>query len=116
MPLSAAVSLQWSRLIVCIVFPAASNELNEAGAVLRTRKHARFSLSNDDQSIGNASENLEAVSEVPSNHSVTSSLEMEENDQNLNDNLSDMVSANVSGRGSPNISGRDTPSSQVSFA
>lgn len=89
---------------------------HEAGAALRTRKHARFSLSNDDQSIGNASENLEAVSEVPSNHSVTSSLEMEENDQNLNDNLSDMVSANVSGRGSPNISGRDTPSSQVSLA
>ena len=29
------------------------------------------------------------------------------------DNLSDMVSANVSGRGTPNVSGRDTPSSQV---
>ena len=36
-------------------------------------------------------------------------LDLEEND----DNLSDMVSANVSGRGTPNISGRDTPSSQV---
>lgn len=74
-------------------------------------KNTRFSISHDDASIGN-SDNLEAVSEAPSNHSsVTSSLELEENDQN--DNLSDMVSANVSGRGSPNISGRDTPSSQV---
>lgn len=80
---------------------------------LRTRKHTRFSLSNDDQSIGNTSDNLEVVSEIPSNHSVTSSVEMEDNYQNINDNLSDMVSANVSGRGSPNISGRDTPSSQV---
>lgn len=75
--------------------------------------HARFSLNQDDVSIGNASDNLEleAVSEAPSNHSVASSLDLEEN--NDNDNLSDMVSANVSGRGTPNISGRDTPSSQV---
>lgn len=85
---------------------------DELGAVMPTRKHTRFSLLQDDQSIGN-SDNLEVVSEAPSNHSVTSSLELEENDQNLNDNLSDMVSANVSGRGTPNISGRDTPSSQV---
>lgn len=90
-----------------------SADFNEVGSDLRTRKHPRFSLSNDDQSIGNTSDNLEVVSEAQSNHSVTSSLEMEENDQNLNDNLSDMVSANVSGRGTPNISGRDTPSSQV---
>lgn len=62
-------------------------------------------------SIGNTSDNLEAVSEAASNHSVASSLELETEDQN--DNLSDMVSANVSGRGTPNISGRDTPSSQV---
>ncbi|XP_063710037.1 receptor-mediated endocytosis protein 6 homolog [Culicoides brevitarsis] len=74
-------------------------------------KNTRFSLSRDDGSIGNTSDNLEAQSEAPSNHSVTSSLDLEENDQN--DNLSDMVSANVSGRGTPNISGRDTPSSQV---
>lgn len=53
--------------------------------------------------IGNTSDNLEAVSEAASNHSVASSLELE-NDQN--DNLSDMVSANVSGRGTPNISGK----------
>ncbi|XP_055607532.1 receptor-mediated endocytosis protein 6 homolog [Uranotaenia lowii] len=67
----------------------------------------------DDASIGNVSDNLEIVSEAHSNHSVASSLELEETDQNDNDNLSDMISANVSGRGSPNISGRDTPSSQT---
>lgn len=74
-------------------------------------KRTRFSLSHDDGSIGNTSDNLDVVSEAPSNHSVASSLELETEDQN--DNLSDMVSANVSGRGSPNISGRDTPSSQM---
>ncbi|KRT78608.1 hypothetical protein AMK59_8082, partial [Oryctes borbonicus] len=76
-------------------------------------KRTRFSNSHDDGSIGNTSDNLEAISEAASNHSVDSSIEMENEDQNDNDNLSDMVSANVSGRGSPNISGRDTPSSQV---
>ncbi|XP_055636434.1 receptor-mediated endocytosis protein 6 homolog [Toxorhynchites rutilus septentrionalis] len=75
-------------------------------------KQKSFSLQ-DDASLGNTSDNLEAVSEAHSNHSVASSLELEEADQNDNDNLSDMISANVSGRGSPNISGRDTPSSQV---
>ncbi|KAL1501413.1 hypothetical protein ABEB36_006736 [Hypothenemus hampei] len=65
----------------------------------------------DEGSLGNTSDNLEAISEAASNHSVASSLELENEDQN--DNLSDMVSANVSGRGTPNISGRDTPSSQV---
>lgn len=92
---------------------AANPVFGEVATGLRTRKHTRFSLSNDDQSIGNTSDNLEVVSEIPSNHSVTSSVEMEDNYQNINDNLSDMVSANVSGRGSPNISGRDTPLSQV---
>lgn len=52
------------------------------------------------------SDNLEAISEAASSHSVGSDIE--------NDNLSDMVSANVSGRGTPSISGRDTPLSQVS--
>lgn len=88
------------------------NEENEMNSVLRAtikEKNTRFSLNQDDVSIGNTSDNLEAVSEAPSNHSVASSLDLEEN----NDNLSDMVSANVSGRGTPNISGRDTPSSQV---
>ncbi|XP_014298112.1 GTPase-activating protein and VPS9 domain-containing protein 1 [Microplitis demolitor] len=78
-------------------------------------KRTRFSLSHDqvlfEGSIGNTSDNLEIVSEAASNHSVASSLELETEDQN--DNLSDMVSANVSGRGTPNISGRDTPSSQI---
>lgn len=87
------------------------SELSDLDA--NKEKHARFSMNQDDVSIGNTSDNLEleAVSEAPSNHSVASSLDLEEN--NDNDNLSDMVSANVSGRGTPNISGRDTPSSQV---
>ncbi|XP_076292582.1 GTPase activating protein and VPS9 domains 1 isoform X1 [Lasioglossum baleicum] len=78
-------------------------------------KKTRFSLSHDEVLfegfIGNTSDNLEAVSEAASNHSVASSLELETEDQN--DNLSDMVSASVSGRATPNISGRDTPSSQI---
>ncbi|XP_030746066.1 receptor-mediated endocytosis protein 6 homolog isoform X2 [Sitophilus oryzae] len=63
--------------------------------------------------IDESSDNLEAISEAASNHSVASSLELENEEDDQNDNLSDMVSANVSGRGTPNISGRDTPSSQV---
>ena len=62
------------------------------------------------------SDNLEAVSEAASNHSGASSLDIEEDEEgeeDQQDNLSDMVSANVSGRGTPSISGRDTPSSQV---
>lgn len=46
-------------------------------------------MSHDEVSLGNTSDNLEAVSEAASNHSVTSSLELETEDQN--DNLSDMV-------------------------
>lgn len=78
-------------------------------------KRTRFSLSHDDGSIGNTSDNLEAISEAASNHSVDSSLEdeVEQAEDPIVDNLSDMVSANVSGRGTPNVSGRDTPSSQV---
>merc|ERR1719262_805613 len=80
-------------------------------------KRTRFSLSHDEGSIGNTSDNLEAISEAASNHSVASSLEDEPDNPDaedpINDNLSDMVSANVSGRGTPNVSGRDTPSSQV---
>lgn len=78
-------------------------------------KRTRFSLSHDDGSIGNTSDNLEAISEAASNHSVDSSLEDEDDpvEDPIIDNLSDMVSANVSGRGTPNVSGRDTPSSQV---
>ncbi len=37
----------------------------------------RFSLSHDEGSIGNTSDNLEAISEAASNHSVASSLEDE---------------------------------------
>ncbi|KAK7074988.1 GTPase-activating protein and VPS9 domain-containing protein 1 [Halocaridina rubra] len=82
------------------------------GGEATTEKRTRFSLSHDEGSIGNTSDNLEAISEAASNHSVASSLDdVEQEDQP--DNLSDMVSANVSGRGTPNVSGRDTPSSQV---
>ncbi|KAF8788397.1 GTPase-activating protein and VPS9 like protein [Argiope bruennichi] len=70
----------------------------------------RSFLGKDQESVG-TSDNLEAVSEAASNHSVASSLDLE--NENENDNLSDMVSANVSGRGTPNVSGRDTPSSQL---
>eukprot|EP00095_Tigriopus_kingsejongensis_P004295 maker-scaffold722_size106786-snap-gene-0.30 protein:Tk04295 transcript:maker-scaffold722_size106786-snap-gene-0.30-mRNA-1 annotation:"receptor-mediated endocytosis protein 6 homolog" len=78
-------------------------------------KRTRFSLSHDEGSIGNTSDNLEAVSEAASNHSMDSSLEdeVDQAEDPIIDNLSDMVSANVSGRGTPNVSGRDTPSSQV---
>ncbi|KYQ50700.1 GTPase-activating protein and VPS9 domain-containing protein 1 [Trachymyrmex zeteki] len=90
-------------------------ENNSVERIETQEKRTRFSLSHDEVlfegSIGNTSDNLEAVSEAASNHSVASSLELETEDQN--DNLSDMVSANVSGRGTPNISGRDTPSSQI---
>ena len=72
-------------------------------------KRTRFSQ--DQESVG-TSDNLEVISEATSNHSVASSLDLEENE---NDNLSDMVSANVSsGRGTPNVSGRETPSSHSS--
>lgn len=83
---------------------------DEAAKEETIEKRTRFSLSHDEGSIGNTSDNLEVVSEAASNHSVASSLELE---QDQNDNLSDMISANVSGRGTPNISGRDTPSSQI---
>ncbi|XP_050296180.1 GTPase-activating protein and VPS9 domain-containing protein 1 [Anthonomus grandis grandis] len=86
------------------------NLLEEAGTPTNAIKGG-YSGYTDEGSIGNTSDNLEAISENASNHSVASSLELENEDQN--DNLSDMVSANVSGRGTPNISGRDTPSSQV---
>ncbi|CAH0747703.1 unnamed protein product [Diatraea saccharalis] len=89
----------------------ASSAIAATGPGAPVQKRTRFSVSHDEVSLGNTSDNLEAVSEAASNHSVTSSLELETEDQN--DNLSDMVSANVSGRGSPNISGRETPSSQV---
>lgn len=46
----------------------------------------------------------EVVSEAGSNQSEDSSIDIEAEDQN--DNLSDMISANVSGRGTPNISGK----------
>ncbi|KAF7270441.1 hypothetical protein GWI33_016591 [Rhynchophorus ferrugineus] len=84
----------------------------EPSTVASSELKTNYSGYADEGSIGNTSDNLEAISEAASNHSVASSLELE-NEEDQNDNLSDMVSANVSGRGTPNISGRDTPSSQV---
>ncbi|VVC30572.1 Hypothetical protein CINCED_3A019626 [Cinara cedri] len=80
--------------------------------VVKKKEKPLHSVSHEGSIVdtGNTSDYLEAVSEAASNHSVPSSVEL---DQDQNDNLSDMVSANVSGRGTPNISGRDTPSSQV---
>jgi hypothetical protein len=62
--------------------------------------------------VGNTSDIPEAISEGASSHSV-GSQDLENDDDN--DNFSDMISANVSGRGTPNISGsgRDTPLSQA---
>lgn len=98
---------------------------------LVVEKRTRFSLSVDQESVG-TTDNLEAISEAASNHSVDSSLDTAEDEEadailgtdveeeaegveNLNDNLSDMISANVSsGRGSPNVSGRDSPISRDS--
>ncbi|GBP08296.1 GTPase-activating protein and VPS9 domain-containing protein 1 [Eumeta japonica] len=107
-----------SKVLECYYGGSEAGDPDEAGSALAVagsgapvQKRTRFSVSHDEVSLGNTSDNLEAVSEAASNHSVTSSLELETEDQN--DNLSDMVSANVSGRGSPNISGRETPSSQV---
>lgn len=59
--------------------------------------------------LGNTSDLQEAISEGASSHSV-GSVDLE-NDDDPDDNFSDMISANVSGRGTPNISGRDTPPS-----
>ncbi|XP_049886580.1 GTPase-activating protein and VPS9 domain-containing protein 1 [Pectinophora gossypiella] len=107
-----------SKVLECYYGGSEAGDADDTGSALAVagpgapvQKRTRFSVSHDEVSLGNTSDNLEAVSEAASNHSVTSSLELETEDQN--DNLSDMVSANVSGRGSPNISGRETPSSQV---
>ena len=109
------------------LIPGADDPISES-EILANEKRTRFSLSNDQDSIGvvwlhdfrlvtipnvavfcpllsATSDILEATSEAASSHSVETDSE--------NDNLSDMVSANVSGRGTPSISGRDTPLSQA---
>ncbi|XP_046579277.1 LOW QUALITY PROTEIN: GTPase-activating protein and VPS9 domain-containing protein 1-like [Haliotis rubra] len=82
-----------------------NTDISDGGPIEIHEKRTRFSLSHDQESIGNTSDYQEAISEAASSHSV----DME----NDNDNLSDMMSADVSGRGSPSISGRDTPLSQA---
>ncbi|XP_022162230.1 GTPase-activating protein and VPS9 domain-containing protein 1 [Myzus persicae] len=85
---------------------------NKLYEIVKKKEKPLHSVSHEGSIVdtGNTSDYLEVVSEAASNHSVPSSVEL---DQDQNDNLSDMISANVSGRGTPNISGRDTPSSQV---
>ncbi|GFN81127.1 GTPase-activating protein and vps9 domain-containing protein 1-like [Plakobranchus ocellatus] len=75
-------------------------------------KRTRFSLSHDQESIGNTSDYQEVISEAASSHSVEDD-EVDDPELETEDNFSDMMSANVSGRGSPSISGRDTPLSQA---
>jgi len=107
------VRMNLTGLEEAVSFPRDGSLTSASGEV--QEKRTRFSLSHDDGSIGNTSDNLEAISGAASNHSVASSLEDEVDpvEDPIIDNLSDMVSANVSGRGTPNVSGRDTPSSQV---
>lgn len=101
-----------------------NHTLNTAEGIESLPTDKRTKFSQDQESIA-TSDNLEAVSEGASTHSVESSLDETDtegddandginvdDDVEDNDNLSDMVSANVSsGRGTPNVSGRDTPSS-----
>ncbi|KAF0301245.1 GTPase-activating protein and VPS9 domain-containing protein 1 [Amphibalanus amphitrite] len=77
-------------------------------------KRTRFSLSQElEGSIGNTSDILEVISEGASQLSASDDSSLEDAEQYKEDNLSDMISANVSGRETPNVSGRNTPSSQV---
>ncbi|KAK7094714.1 GTPase-activating protein and VPS9 domain-containing protein 1-like isoform X2 [Littorina saxatilis] len=87
-----------------VKYPSSVSDTISVPAAETQEKRTRFSLSHDQESIGNASDGPEALSEAASSHSV---------DENELDNFSDMMSANVSGRGSPSISGRDTPLSQA---
>ncbi|KAL8612814.1 hypothetical protein ACOMHN_033484 [Nucella lapillus] len=87
-----------------VKYPSSISDSIPVPAAEIQEKRTRFSLSHDQESIGNTSDCQEAVSEAASSHSV---------DENELDNFSDMMSANVSGRGSPSISGRDTPLSQA---
>ncbi|XP_041370406.1 GTPase-activating protein and VPS9 domain-containing protein 1-like [Gigantopelta aegis] len=85
------------------------NSVHVVGVEIQ-EKRTRFSLSHDQESLGNTSDYQEAISEAASSHSFDQDNDLE---NDINDNFSDMMSANVSGRGSPSISGRDTPLSQV---
>ncbi|XP_022686826.1 GTPase-activating protein and VPS9 domain-containing protein 1-like isoform X1 [Varroa jacobsoni] len=101
MPEEKVLSLEQSKRSATKVRLNLDNleEKSSTGSGKRTR------FFGDQESIAGASDNLEAgLSEAAS---VASSLDIEENA----DNLSDMVSANVSGPGTPSVSGRDTPSS-----
>lgn len=51
------------------------DDADGGGGEATIEKRTRFSLSHDEGSIGNTSDNLEAISEAASNHSVASSLD-----------------------------------------
>ena len=81
-------------------------------AAMPTTEFTRFSSSQDQESMdlsrtGNTRKIQESLSETASSHSVSSV------DDGDHDNLLDVTSTNVSGRGSTNISGSDTASSQA---
>ncbi|KAL4721121.1 hypothetical protein ACJJTC_009401, partial [Scirpophaga incertulas] len=89
-----------SKVLECYYGGSEAGDAEDAAAALApsaaarpVQKRTRFSVSHDEVSLGNTSDNLEAVSEAASNHSVTSSMELETEDQN--DNLSDMVPTRV---------------------
>ncbi|XP_012937537.1 GTPase-activating protein and VPS9 domain-containing protein 1 [Aplysia californica] len=111
----SSLSENESKKVTTHPAPTPSNTATAATAAATTggahpeiqEKRTRFSLSHDQESIGNASDYQEVISEAASSHSVEDENELE------TDNFSDMMSANVSGRGSPSISGRDTPLSQA---
>ena len=54
---------------------------------------------------GNTSDILEVISEAASQPSDSDDSSLEDAEQYKEDNLSDMISANVSGRETPNVSG-----------
>ena len=76
--------------------------------IVDNKRNKFNSLSQDQESIG-TNDNLEAISEASSMENLNDNLLIE------GDNLSDMISANVSsGRQTPNVSGRESSSSESS--
>ncbi|KAH9629601.1 hypothetical protein HF086_002537 [Spodoptera exigua] len=99
--LASASLVPESKVLECYYGGSEAGDADENGSALAVagpgapvQKRTRFSVSHDEVSLGNTSDNLEAVSEAASNHSVTSSLELETEDQN--DNLSDMNAPDAS--------------------
>ena len=82
--------------------------VNANNPIVDNKRNKFNSLSQDQESIG-TNDNLEAISEASSMENLNDNLLIE------GDNLSDMISANVSsGRQTPNVSGRESSSSESS--